>query len=235
MIPAATKPDADVPLGEFPPLTRSILSLIIVLHFCCVFTVLASNLRRSALQNRLVSIFAAYTQLLNFDPDYSPYYHTLAREQDDDAILIVDLYPDATSPIAGQTILKTIELPDGGSRWGESRRRYLALAKIIQANAPQEGEAEPAQDATAGEIAKAIGRGLILQHKAGRAVVRCVRRMSQPMDLTALDPGFPPNSPTDARYDITVYTADVFIDEEGETIVVKRASRNELAPRQNNP
>lgn len=229
-------PSARSSLAE---VTRSIISLVIIIHFCCVFVVLGSSFRRSPLLTRLVAMFGPYTKGLAFDPGTVPYYHTLGRLQDDDAVLLVDLYPDAESPIAGQALLKTIQLPDDESPWLESRRRYLALAKIIQVNAPEGEDAEQYQDELAAEIARGVGRRVIeenrIEHGKGpRAVVRCVRRMSQPRLLAELDPGFPPDRPTDAAYDVPLYTADVWIDEDGQTIIVKRAARNELAPRQSN-
>jgi hypothetical protein len=235
---SSPKPPPSAP-GSLSDLTRSILSLVIVIHFCCVFVVLASGFRRSPMLSRLVGIFAPYTQGLDFDPGTIPYYHTLGREQDDDALLLVDLYPDSESPLAGQTLIKTVSLPANESRWLESRRRYLALAKIIQVNAPEGGESDPEQqerDARAAEVAKSVGRGIIVENrlengKFPRAVVRCVRRMSQPQNLAELNAGFP-RDPTAAAYDMTLYTADVWIDEDGQTVIVKRAARNEQAPLQ---
>ncbi|MFN0018453.1 MAG: hypothetical protein ACKVP0_09355 [Pirellulaceae bacterium] len=224
------------PPGLLSDTTRSVISLVILLHFCCVFTVLASGFRRSPMLERLVSLFAPYTQGLAFDPGTISYYHTLGREQDDDAILLVDLYPDSESPVVGQTLIKTVSLPAEESRWLESRRRYLAFAKIVQVNAPEGEEAGPERDATAAEVAKAVGRAIIFENrlengKFPRAVVRCVRRMSQPRVLTELNEGFPPE-PTAAAYDIPLYTADVFIAEDGNTEMVKRAARNQQAPLQ---
>jgi hypothetical protein len=226
------------PAGPLSDTTRSVLSLVILIHFCCVFTVLASGFRRSPMLERLVSLFAPYTQGLAFDPGTISYYHTLGREQDDDAIILVDLYPDSESPIAGQTLIKTVSLPAEESRWLESRRRYLTLAKIVQVNAPEGEEAGPERDATAAEVAKAVGRAMIVENrlengKFPRAVVRCVRRMSQPRVLAELNEGFPPE-PTAPAYDIPLYTADVFIAEDGNTEIVKRAARNQQAPLQPN-
>lgn len=237
LAPAMSPPKpSPAPAGPLSDLTRSVLSLVIVIHFCCVFAVLASGFRRSPMLERLVAIFAPYTQGLAFDPGTIPYYHTLGREQDDDAILLVDLYPDSESPLAGQTLLKTVSLPAGESPWLESRRRYLALAKIIQQNAPEGEEAGQERDATAAEVAKAVGRGIIIENrlesgKFPRAVVRCVRRMSQPRDTAELNEGFPAD-PTAAAYDVPLYTADVWIDVDGQTVIVKRAARNEQAPLQ---
>jgi hypothetical protein len=228
------------PVGSWSELTRSIVSLLVIVHFCCVFVVLASAFRRSPMQEQLVSfVFARYTKGLAFDPGTIRYYHTLGREEDDDAVLLVDLYPDSERPITGQTLIKTVSLPADESPWLESRRRYLALAKIIQVNEPEGGEADPEQptrDETAAEVAKAVGRAIIVENrlesgKLPRAVVRCVRRMSQPQNLAELNAGFPPD-PTAAAYNITLYTADVWIDEDGQTVIVKRAARNEQAPLQ---
>jgi hypothetical protein len=226
--------------AQLPELTRSILSLLIFIHFCCVFVVLASAFRRSPMQDQLVSyVFARYTRGLAFDPGTIRYYHTLGRDEDDDALLLIDLYPDAERPVSGQTLLKTVYLPAAESPWLESRRRYLALAKIIQVNAPEGGEADPEQpgrDETAAEVAKAVGRAVIAENrlengKLPRAVVRCVRRMSQSRVLEDLNEGFPPD-PTAAAYSVPLYAADVWIDEDGQTVIVKRSSRNQQAPLQ---
>ena len=74
------------------------------------------------------------------------------------------------------------------------------------------------------------------ENGANRAIVRCILRMSQPFDLSLLDPGYPPDDPTDPRYEITTYEADVWIDpEDGQILLIKRASRAEVAPRQTAP
>src|SRR5437016_14221341 len=67
-------------------LLRSFVSLALVIHLCCIAVVLGSNCpswRRAPLQADLVRVFARYTQLLDFDPQFTPYYHTLGRSVDD--------------------------------------------------------------------------------------------------------------------------------------------------------
>ena len=59
-----------------------------------------------------------------------------------------------------------------------------------------------------------------------------MRKYSQSYDLSLLNAGFPADRPTDAAYDTTVYEADVWIDEDKQVQVQKRASRAEVAPRQ---
>lgn len=211
--------------------TLSILSLLIVIHFTCVFVVLASNLQRSPLQARLVSLFSVYTQFFAFDPDFMPYYLNSGRQVseqtlDDDAVIEVDLYASALEPVASQKLLKTVVLPDRGSRWLSDRRRYITLGKALAFQAALEA------DDISGEIAKSVGRRIMLENGAQRSVVRCVRRTSQPLAVAELAAQNLPLDPADPRYDTTVYVADVYFDELGEVSVVKRAALGEVAPRQ---
>ena len=67
--------------------------------------------------------------------------------------------------------------------------------------------------------------------KFPRAVVRCVRRLSQPRVLAQLNEGFA-TDPTAAAYDVPLYAADVYLVEDGTTVIVKRNSRNQQAPLQ---
>lgn len=224
MTPADPRPE---PLSEG---TKGLLSLAIIVHLCCVLAVLAANFRRSRLQDDLTRIFAPYTLSLYLDPQRSPYYLTQGDVLDDDAVLMVDLYRAADLPIDKQQPVASVTLPDRGSRWLEGRRRYLALARFVQLNSPQEGEpTEYEQDVTIA-VAKSVGRQLMDKHQVSRAAIRCVRRMSQPRDLAALDPGFPPGDPQAPAYDVTLFTADVWIDDNGETQGARRVARSEQAP-----
>jgi hypothetical protein len=220
-----TKP-VDSPSG--PSLTKSLISLAICIHLFCIAVVLASNFRRSPLQARLVSVFAPYTLLLHFDPEFVPYYYTLGRPVDDDTWLVIDVYAMADQPVDQQEIVRTVRLPEAGSNWLSERWRAFQLAKLLASNADPENE----NDDVTGEIARSVGGWAMRQSHAARAVVRCVRRMSQPYDLSTLNPGFPRENPTDPAYDATVYEADVWIDEDKQVQVQKRATRAEVAPRQ---
>lgn len=207
---------------------RSVVSLFLLIHLICVGIVLSSNFRRSRLQSDLVRVFAPYTQFLHFDPDFTPYFYTLGRVQDDDAWLTVDLYASADQPVSAQSPIQSVKLPDGGSNLLGNRRRYFRLAQYVALNADQENEND---DAT-GEIARSVGARLMRESQAKRSVVRCTRRFSQPFNLATLNPGFPPERPTDRAYEQTVYEADVWMDEDNQVQVLKRASRAEVAPRQ---
>src|SRR5947207_15031353 len=101
MHPASSKP---APANDnSQAVMRSVVSLLICVHLFCVAAVLASNspgsYRRSPLQGRLVSVFAPYTRLLHFDPEFTPYYYTLGRPLDDDTRLVIDLYASGELPV----------------------------------------------------------------------------------------------------------------------------------------
>jgi hypothetical protein len=215
------------PSGEGAAL-RSVASLLVFIHLFCVAVVLSSNFRRSRLQNDLVRVFAAYTRLLHFDPDFTPYFYTLGRTVDDDTWLVVDLYADADQPVTSQKLLKSVQFPPSGGDWLGQRRRYFRLASMLAASSDPETE----DDDVSGAIARSVAARVMREAGARRAVVRCLRRMSQPFNLATLNPGFPPDRPTDPAYDQSLYEADVWIDEDGNPQVLKRASRAEVAPRQ---
>lgn len=208
-------------------LLKAVLSVALFVHFFCVAVVLGSNFLRSPLQSRLVSVFAFYTQLLDLDPDRTPYHYTHGSPVEDDARLEINLYADADLPVAAQEIAATRTLPSGGTNWLGDRRKHFAVARIVAVNAQPENE----MDEITGEIARAVAGRLMRETGNRRAVVRCVQRMSQPLHLADLNPGFPPD-PRDPRYDLTLYQADVWLDEDNELQVLKRAAAAEVAPRQ---
>lgn len=221
--------DRTSPTGRENSTLRSVLSLLLFIHFFCVFVVLSSTFRRSALQARLVSIFAPYTTFFDLDPGPHTSFHlTLGRPVDDDAYIAVDLY--AKSPIADQKPIKKLALPDTSARLG-NQRRYVALAKLLVAYGnPELGEDEQREE-VARQIALSIGQRAMREVGAEMAVVRCVRRMSQPLHLDDLFEGFPPENPAAAQYDRTLYEADVWIDEDGQAQAQKRLAAGEVAPR----
>lgn len=215
------------PAALWSPTVRSIVTVLLVMHFTCVFIVLSSNNWRSPLQNRLVQIFAFYTQLLNFDPNFAPFGLTLG-EQTDDVAFAIDLYADGEKSVAQQPLLKTVTLPDRGSKWLDSQKRYFQLGRVMALNSDPQNP----QDDVTGEIARAVGKRIMDENGARRCVLRCLRRASQPMNVEEVLPGFPRDNPTDPRYDIPIYEADIWIDEDGQVQAIKRSAANEVAPRQ---
>ena len=230
---AAAGPPADFSPVETQPsgpsdLMRSILSLVLCIHFFCVFTVLASTYLRSSLQARLVSIFGVYTELLTFDPgQFTPFFYTHGRTRDDDATFSLDLYPAGDAPVAQRPLIKTVVLPEGGSNWMGERHRTIMLARQLAYFADPEVD----RDDLAAEIARGVGSRVMREHGARAAVVRCTRRLSQPLRLSTLLRDFPPDNPTAPAYDELVYEADVFFDEDNEVQALRRQAAAEVAPR----
>jgi len=222
---SSSDPTKDPPLD---PTLRSVVSLLLVLHLFCVGVVLASNFRRSLLQNELVRIFAPYTQLLDFDPQQTPYFYTFGRPIDDDAVFVLDLYAKGEEPAAGQPLVRTVRLPEGGSNWFGDRQRYFQLARLLALYADPENE----NDDITSEIARSVGARIMRESASGRAVLRVVRRDTQPPPTVPLAAGFPEDAPTERAYDTVIYEADVWLDEDGAQ-VQRRSSAAEVAPRQN--
>lgn len=211
--------------ADQPSVARSIVSLLIFVHLTCVFAVLFANFRRSQLQADLVGVFRPYTQFFAFDPDFTPFYLVHGPENDD-RVIVVDLYPRGDEPVATQQIAKTVVLPDQGTRWLGDRRRYFMLSNVFAFYGSQEG-----YDDLSAELARAIGKRLMDENNMQAAVVKSVQRMSQPLNPADLLPGFP-DDPTAPQYDVLLYVADVFYDSEGGVSVNKRAGLGEVAPRQ---
>ncbi|WP_254508308.1 hypothetical protein [Anatilimnocola floriformis] len=221
------KPDKPKPAGPWNPTTRSIITVLLVMHFTCVFVVLASNNGRSPLQNRLVRIFGFYTQLLNFDPDSTPYSLTYG-EQTDDVVFVVDLYADGDKPVSAQKLLKSVTLPDRGSKLLDEQKRYFKIGRIMALGSDPQNP----QDDTTGEIARAFGKRIMEENDARRCVIHCIRRRSQPMNLEEMGTGFKRDDATDRSYDVMIYEADVWLDEDNQVQAIKRSAVNEVAPRQ---
>ncbi|WP_425617544.1 hypothetical protein NA78x_001224 [Anatilimnocola sp. NA78] len=224
---ASKQPSPDSTPAEWNSTWRGVASLLIFVHFFCVFAVLSSNHLRSPLQARLVEVFSAYTQLLNFDPDFTPYY-LVSGPPTDDCLLVLDLYADGEKRVEDQKLLKTVVLPDHGSKLNGSQRRYITLARLVATFASPENEL----DENSGEIARAVGARIMAENDARRCVFRCIQKSSQPINLDDLRPGFPRDNPNAPQYEIPVYEADVWIDEDNQVQAIKRSARNEVAPRQ---
>ena len=195
---------------------HTIVSLLLVMHWFCVFVVLSANFFRSALQEDLVRVLRPYTRLLNFDPNFTRFYLTHGSEDDDDHFIEV-VSPDAPNePVA--------RYPQR-DRWrgSEPRRRYQTLASVIAFFASRE------DDATCAEMAKVIGAAVMSRENLSRAVVRCRWHRAQPLELDRAD-GTNPADPDAPAYFDTVYEADVWVAEDGSTQVLKKSSRREVAP-----
>ena len=225
----APEPNADSPPAAGPsPAVRSLLSLLLFIHFFCVLVVVCSTYIRSRLQGRLVAIFGPYTELLAFDPGtYTPFYYTHGLVRDDDAVIEIDLYPDVEQLVARQGRIKTVRIPGAGSRWLDEHHRGIALGKRLAFYAdPEFGDEE-----VSSRIIRSIGARMMREGDARGALVRSVRRLSQPLRLETLYPEFPRDNPAAPAYDQLLYEAEVWIDEDGEVQANRTVAAAEAAPR----
>jgi hypothetical protein len=198
------------------PAWHTLVSLLLVIHWFCVFVVLSANFFRSALQEDLVRVLRPYTRLLNFDPNFARFHLTHGSEDDDDHFVEV-VSPDAPDePVARYP--QRNHLPGG-----EPRHRYQALASVLGFFSRRE------DDATCAELAKVIGAAAMSRDQLQRVVVRCRWHRAQPLELDRAD-GTNPADPNAPAYFETVYEADVWIAEDGSTQVLKKSSRREVAP-----
>ena len=196
---------------------RSFLSLAIFVHLFIVALVLVGNVRRSRLERRFWEVFAPYTESLGFVVPWSVHYYTHGETPDDDHFIEVEVVGQKTN----------VQLfPSPGSNWSAERRRGFRLTKQLGTLA------EAQDDNLAAEFARNFALPLMGQPGVEKVVVRCKRRLTQPLHLEDLLPIYPRENATHAAYDRVVYEADIYRDEDGSVQVAKRSSTLEVAPRQ---
>lgn len=197
---------------------RSLISLCIFLHLFVVVVALVGNVRRSALQRRLLAALAPYAESLGFVASRSVNYYTHADPRDDDHFLELDISAKS-GPV-------TEIFPRTGSNWSPARRREFSFAQHLGILVEEQDD----------NLAAVLVRGLAVEamnrHQADKVVVRCKRRLTQPLHLEDLLPEYSREDPTHATYDRIIYAADIFRDEDGMVQVAKRSSSLEVAPRQ---
>jgi hypothetical protein len=188
---------------------RTIVSLAIFIHLFCLFVVLSSNFAPSALQDRLVQIFAPYARTLNLDPNFTAYHLTTGSPEDDFHLIEVET-------VEGQTM----SFPPAGWHGGFAYRRYPSVAHVMAFSAAAE------IDQATAELAKAFGDHVLAGTGSTRGVVRCRRHRTQPRILSGSDP----DDPLAAEYYATLYEADVWRDQRAGVQVLKRSAKGQVAP-----
>ena len=213
--PRRGAPSDVAPPKELSGQLRNVVSLLIFIHLFGVVTALFGNQYETAsnLQMRVMSFLGPYTRTLWFDPQVTVGYHlTHAMEFEDDHLVevqgndgnVIGRYPD---PQDGQTGLR------GGLRY----HRWRALMRRVAMNV--EGE----NDEYLAQLGRAIGEHQLEAGDDTKLQLRIVRR--RPIDLyneAATEDG--PDS-----YD-TVYTADVWRDDQGNVRLLKQVDTGEAAP-----
>lgn len=200
------------------PTLRSIVSLLIVLHLLCVGFVFSANTNPSALQQRLAGVLGPYTQLLHLDPGGARLHFTGGGEMGEDYVIVVA--PRRSDGSAGES--EAVRIPGNEARGTADRWRAAYLAHEMSSYAER--------DELIALFAKSIGRRVMQDQGFDHVFVRVLHKSSQPLDLSTLLPGFPADNPDAEPYYDQVYEAEVWIDEDQQTQVLKRASGLNAAP-----
>lgn len=208
-------PDAARPPGDGP--VYGLLSVLLFAHLFCILVALCGNWSRSPLEQRLLSALRPYLQLLNFDPNMTPYQLTHATIDDvDHRLEWLPKGANASEPAAW------IAVPADGFRGSDRYKRLQRFAKTVAVLNAQENE-----DLTA-ELARSAGAHALVQRKFTPAQVRVRRHLLQTWEASAgRGPG--PRDPNAATYFETAYAANVLTDDAGNVDVIKVSGRSETA------
>ena len=197
--------------------SHPVVSLLLLLHCFCITVVLSANFSPSELQVQLVDRIGAYTKLMNFDPNFTPYHLTSGQGDDGDHYLEV---VDSNNP--SRIVAR---LPGAGWPGSPAHHRLQILADVVAFHATRE------MDNITGALAQSIGRHyLATEQNQDRVIVRCQARLTQPRQLDEQPGEVFPEDPNDPSYLETVYEADVWRAEDGSIQVLKRSAQSEVAP-----
>jgi hypothetical protein len=194
--------------------TQSLLSLLIFCHLFCVLVALSGSLMPSALQSRLLRLFSPYTQLLNFDLNYTPMHLTQGTLEDVDHQL--EVLPAGQDENDGSA---WIALPEAGPRHGERYQRYERLAAAMALSADRD---------TAGLLARSVAGNVWHQDGVKLQQVRCRKHLLQGMD--AVSGGTPEQrDPASALYFREAYRVNVIVTSDGQVEVVRAEKTSQVA------
>jgi hypothetical protein len=208
------------------PTTQTVVSLLLIIHLFFAGVAFSSNLAPiySRLQNRLLTNFAVYTQLLGFDLNFLPFYWTHATIDDVDHRVEILPRGKIAERDADWIVLSAV-----ATRGTERFQRYQRLGRVWSLVSPQ--------DELTAALAKAVGTSFIEQRAIQPVRVRCRRHTLQDWDLvrggTAAQ-----RDPHDPSYFQSSYDANLVVSRNGTVSVVKLAETSEIAvpsPRDSTP
>lgn len=198
---------------------RSVISLLLAIHWCVIFVVLAANLfPRSVLLDRLAGIMRPYAGTLHLDPDGQTYHLTHPSEIHDDHL--IEVLPD---PPAGAEPKSLLKIPP---RYAPSFQRHKMLARTLATFGYLDG---PQADSRAGELAKAIGGHVIFRQRVPSVTVRCRHHRIPLRDVPPAEAANNPPDPYHEAYFDDVYQARVWRADDGSIQVLKTSGRGEVA------
>ena len=206
------------------------LSLALFIHLFCVWVALSGSLFRSGLQERLLGLFAPYTQLLGFDPTPAAFYLTHGTPSDSGFSLEV-LPADQDESDNGNWI----ELEDRGMRGGERYGRTQRLASLMGffAGRSETATREKRSDEEANEALSLLARGvathLLRQAAVTPQQIRCRRHASQ--DIEALGGTAEQRDPFSESYFQEVYRASTIVMNQGQVEILRtNQEERDVAP-----
>ena len=112
---------------------RTVASLLLCIHLFCISLAVWANFSPSPLLYDVLDRLRAYTTLLNFNLNYTPYHLTHGTVEDvDDRIEVLPQGKDAAQAE------QWIALPDVGWRGSDRYKRYQRLAEVMSYYAQDE-------------------------------------------------------------------------------------------------
>lgn len=208
---------------QLSPTAKSIISLVLCIHLFCLGVCLFSVEQPSPLLQRLLGILGPYTQLLNFDLDFVPYYLTRTP-----------LLPESKQTYAereyrweylpkgkdGTVPENWIWLGQNERRWSESYRRIQRLAFIPVSAGREEAHAVVAQG-----IARTI------EKEAGLEVAKLRVRQHRPIPYDEFEPSAPQTDGPE-NY-VTFFEVTILRDRSGKLSTLTTVSAAEAAGTRN--
>ncbi|MEQ8785504.1 MAG: hypothetical protein RIC55_04365 [Pirellulaceae bacterium] len=218
---SSAAPAASESGGMAGPIARAVASLLIFIHFFCVFVAMSANFNRSPLQVRVADTLSIYTEPLNLELLAVPYHLTHADEPDVDHRL--EILPQGKDPADSAN---WIVLPAGGVHGSDSSRRYQQIAATL---ATFGTSPVPSDEAISARLAQSVAENLLHQQGITPQRIRSRRHALQaPENIASGDPR--QMDPWDEQvYFRTPYEANLIVNDDGTISVVKVDPEGEVA------
>jgi hypothetical protein len=186
-------------------LVRSLISLVLFLHLFCIVISLSANLFPSALQWKLLRLFAPYAQLLNFDLSRTPYERTafqLIAPTVDDMDYRLEILPQGADP---EDATAWVNLSDDARRGTPEYERYRRLARMMVPFVTFDDKDRAAL------VAQAVAAHFWRAEQVPVQQIRCRRHVALPREVL-LSGTAAQQDENAAGYFEEVYRANVIID-----------------------
>jgi hypothetical protein len=203
------------------PTARTVVSLLIFIHLCCVFAVMAANIKRSPLETRIAETLAVYTQPLNFELMSVPYHLTHAEEADVDHRL--EILPQGKDPAVSES---WIVLPSGGVHGSDRARRYQQIAATLAFFGTSQ---TPEMEAASARLAQGIGENFLHEQRIRPQRIRSRRHVLQPPENVSSGDPQQMDPWNEDLYFRTPYEANLIVNDDGTISVVKVDPEGEVA------